>query len=387
MPSTVIVSTARTPIGRAFKGSLASLRADDLAALPIRAVVETDGLDPGEIDDVICGAALQAGEQSMNLGRIVGALAGLPATVPGTTVNRFCASSLQAIRIAHHAITAGEGDIFVAAGVESVTRVNGKGFDEGDKNPRFTDSARNDYVNDMYIGMGLTAENVAARWSIQRSDMDAFALRSHKLAIKAQQSGFFANEIIPVELPDGAVVTDDDSPRTETSLAVLAELKPAFAEAGSVTAGNSCPLSDGAAAVLVMSEERARELGLRPRARVLASAVSGVDPELMGMGPVQAVRRVLAAAGMQIRDVDVIELNEAFAAQVLAVCNELDVDIDTQLNPHGGAIALGHPFGMTGARIMATLINDLETLDAEIGLETMCVGGGQGMAMLVQRME
>jgi acetyl-CoA C-acetyltransferase len=384
--SSVVVSAARTPIGRAFKGSLTSLRADDLAAIPVRAVAETAGLEPADIDDVICGAALQAGEQSMNLGRIVGALAGLPARVPGTTVNRFCASSLQAIRIADHAIRAGEGEIFVAAGVESVTRINGKGFDEADKNPRFTDPSRSDYVNDLYIAMGLTAETVAERWSIDRRSMDELALRSHRRALTARERGVFANEIVPVTLPNGEVVTDDDGPRADTDLEILGGLKPAFVEDGTVTAGNSCPLSDGAAAVLVVSEQRARELGLSPKVRILASAVSGVEPEVMGVGPIEAVRKVLALAGMSIRDVDVVELNEAFASQVLAVCRELDIDLDAQLNPHGGAIALGHPFGMTGARIMTTLINDLETLDLEIGLEAMCVGGGQGMAMLVQRM-
>ena len=368
MPETVIVSTARSPIGRAFRGSLADVRPDDLGALIVRALLDkVDRFDLAMVDDVICGAALQAGEQSMNVGRLIGALAGLPPTVPGTTVNRFCASSLQAIRMAHHAIAAGEGDVFVAMGVESVSRVNGKGFGEEDKNVRFTDPSLPDYVSDMYVAMGLTAENVAERWNVSRADMDAFALRSHRRAIAAQESGFFERELTPVRRADGSVMSQDEGPRSGTSIEALAALEPSFVENGRVTAGNSCPLNDGAAAVLLMSETRARTLGLKPLARIVGSSVTGVEPEIMGMGPVEATRRVLASAGMTMRDVDVVELNEAFAAQVLAVCAELDVDIDEQLNPHGGAIALGHPFGMTGARIMSTLINDLETLDKEVG--------------------
>jgi acetyl-CoA C-acetyltransferase len=349
----VIVAATRTPIGRAFKGSLAGVRPDDLAAHAVRALLnQVPQLDPAEIDDVICGAASGAGEQGMNLGRVAGQLAGLPPTVPGMTVNRFCASSLQAIRLAHHAIAAGEGDVFVAAGVESVSRTAGRGWRDDDRHPRFADPGQPDYVNDLYIPMGHTAENVASDWGVPRARMDELALRSHRRAVAAQEAGVFAREIAPVTLPDGTVVADDDGPRADTSLERLAELKPAFREGGSVTAGNSCPLSDGAAAVLVMSESAAERLGIDPMVRIIASAVSGVEPEVMGVGPIEASRRALRAAGMQISDVDVVELNEAFAAQVLPVCDELRVDIDAQLNPHGGAIALGHPFGMTGARIM-----------------------------------
>jgi len=387
MPEAVIVETVRTPIGRAFKGSLREMRSDDLGGHVIRALMErVPELPPGDIVDVICGTANESGEQAMNLGRLVGALGGLPDVVAGTTVNRFCASSLQAVRMAHHAIVAGAGDTFVAAGVECVSRVAGRDFEESDKNPRFTDPSRPDYVNDMYIVMGETAENVADRWGVSREDMDAIAVRSHTRALAAQESGFFAREIVPVTLPDGTVVDKDDHPRPGTSMEGLAALKPAFRPDGRVTAGNACPLSDGAAAVLITSAEKAAALGVRPRARIIASAVSGLAPEIMGVGPIEAVGRVLAMAGMTIDDVDVVELNEAFAAQVIPVCDELGIDIDRQLNPHGGALALGHPFGMTGARIMGTLLNDLETLDATIGLETMCIGGGQGMAMLVERL-
>ena len=382
----MIVAATRTPIGRAFKGSLAGVRPDDLAAHAVRVLLaQVPALDPAEVDDVICGAASGAGEQGMNLGRVAGQLAGLPPTVPGMTVNRFCASSLQAIRMAHHAIAAGEGDVYVAAGVESVSRTAGRGWREDDRHPRFVDPARADYVHDLYIPMGQTAENVAEDWGVSRERMDALALRSHRRAVAARETGVFAREIAPVTLADGTVVADDDGPRADTSLERLAELEPAFREGGSVTAGNSCPLSDGAAAVLVMSAAKAAQLGAAPLVRVLASAVSGVEPEIMGVGPIDASTRALRAAGMTIRDVDVVELNEAFAAQVLPVCDALDIDIDAQLNPHGGAIALGHPFGMTGARIMTALINDLRTLDGTIGLETMCVGGGQGVAMIVER--
>jgi acetyl-CoA C-acetyltransferase len=385
-PRAVIVETARSPIGKAFKGSLIDVRPDDLAGSIVRALLEkVPQLDGREIDDLICGAASEGGEQAMNLGRLVGALAGLPDSVPGTTVNRFCASSLQAIRIAYHAIIAGEGQAFVAAGVESVSRVAGRDFTDNDKNPRFFDSARDDFVNDMYIPMGLTAENVAERWGIERRAMDEFAISSHERALAAQASGFFDAEITPVTLPDGREVSSDDCPRPGTTLERLSELKPAFKADGRVTAGNSCPLNDGAAAVLVMAESRATELELKPRARIIASAVTGLAPEIMGVGPIDAVRKVLAVAKMSIRDVDIVELNEAFASQVLAVCGALDIDIDRQLNPFGGAIALGHPFGMTGARIMTTLIHGLEQRDQMIGLETMCIGGGQGMAMLIER--
>ena len=385
--SAVIVETARTPIGRAFKGALKDVRPDDLGALVIRALLDkVPALEGDQIDDVICGAASEGGEQAWNLGRLAALLAGLPDTVPGTTVNRFCASSLQAIRMASHAIVAGEGNTFIAAGVECVSRVAGRDFEERDKNPRFTEPALPDYVNDAYIPMGLTAENVADRWDISRLQMDEYALRSQTLAVAAQASGFFDAEITPVPLPGGGELARDECPRPGTTLEGLSALKPAFRPDGRVTAGNACPLNDGAAAVLVMSEARAHELGLAPRARILASAVTGVAPEIMGVGPIQAVRKVLAMTGMTIADVDIVELNEAFASQVLAVADELGIEIERQLNPFGGAIALGHPFGMTGARIMTTLIHGLEERDQTIGLETMCIGGGQGMAMLIERL-
>ena len=387
MPEAVIVATARSPIGRAFKGSLVSCRADDLAATIVRALMEkVPEVDPAAVDDVIIGAANHAGEQSFNVARNIGLLAGLPDTVPGTSVNRFCASSLQSIRIAFHAIKAGEGDTFVAGGVESLSRTAGKGFEPADANPRFLDESRPDFVNHVYIAMGMTAENVAERCDVSREAMDEFAKLSQDRAVEAQKSGFFDREITPVALADGSLVARDDGPRPGTTLERLAELPPAFKPDGKVTAGNSCPLNDGAAAVLVMSDEQAAILGLRPLARIVASSVSGLAPEFMGLGPIEAVRKVLAATGMSIGDIDVVELNEAFAAQVLPVCQELRISIEDQLNPNGGAIALGHPFGMTGARIMTTLLNDLQTLDKSIGLETMCVGGGQGMAMIVERL-
>ncbi len=324
-----------------------------------------------------CGFPEQ--RQGMNLARRAALLAGLPQDVPGTTVNRFCASSLQTIRMAFHAIKAGEGDAFVAAGVESITQVDGYPKSTDELHPKlFGDDAP---IANVYIPMGLTAENVAERWNVSRDEMDRYAQRSQERAVAAQDSGFFDREVTPW---DG--VAKDDGPRRDSTLEKLASLEPAFKPDGKVTAGNACPLNDGAAAIVVMSEERARELGIAPRARILASAVSGVEPEIMGVGPIGAVRKVLERAGMTIDDVDVVELNEAFAAQVLPVCWELGIDpFGEKLNPHGGAIALGHPFGMTGARIMCTLLNDLETLDATIGLETMCVGGGQGMAMIVER--
>jgi acetyl-CoA C-acetyltransferase len=381
MADAVIVSAARTPIGRAAKGSLVEARPDDLAAFAIRAALDKVAeLPREEIVDVMVGCGFPEAKQGMNLARRVALLAGLPATVPGTTVNRFCASSLQTIRMAFHAIRADEGDVFVAAGVESITQVNGYPKSEEEIHPAlFGDHAP---IANVYIPMGLTAENVAERWDVSRDEMDRFAQRSQERAVAAQDSGFFAHEITPW---DGAAT--DDGPRRSSTLEKLAELEPAFKPGGKVTAGNSCPLNDGAAAVVVMSADRARQLGIAPRARIIASSVSGVEPEIMGVGPIEAVRKVLATAGMTIDDVEVMELNEAFAAQVIPVCRELGVDpFGEKLNPHGGAIALGHPYGMTGARIMNTLLNDLETLDKTIGLETMCVGGGQGMAMLVERL-
>ncbi len=385
MPEAVIVSTNRTPIGRAHKGSLVDVRADDLAGIAIAGLMaRVPEVAPDMVVDAMVGCGLTHHEQGYNLGRIAALLAGLGPSVPGTTVNRFCASSLQTIRMAFHAIRQGEGDVFVAAGTESVTRTYGRAFESEDLNPRFTDESRPDFINQVYIPMGNTAENVAERYGITRERMDEFAKRSQDRAVESQKNGFFDWEITPIELPDGTVVATDDGPRPNTTLERLAELVPAFKPDGLVTAGNSCPLNDGAAAVLVMEEDRARSLGLEPLARIIASSVVGLEPEYMGMGPVAAVRAVLDRSGMTLDDVDVIEINEAFAAQVLACVDELGIDME-KLNPHGGAIALGHPFGMTGARIMGTLINDLRVLDAGIGLETMCVGGGQGMAMLIER--
>jgi acetyl-CoA C-acetyltransferase len=386
MSDAVIVATARSPIGRAYKGSLVDLRADDLAGFAINAVMErVPDVDRASVADVMVGCGLTHHEQGFNLARPASLVGGMPASVPATTVNRFCASSLQTIRMAFHAIERGEGDTYVAAGSESVTRTYGKAFDSDDLNPRFTDEGRDDFINNVYIPMGNTAENVAERHGITRERMDEFAKRSQDLAVESQKNGFFDWEIAPIELPDGRTITTDDGPRPNTTLEKLAELPPVFKPDGSVTAGNSCPLNDGAAAILVMSATRAATLGLQPLARIIASSVVGLQPEFMGMGPVGAVRAVLDQAGMKLDDIDVIEINEAFAAQVLASADQLGIDLD-KLNPHGGAIALGHPFGMTGARIMGTLINDLRTLDKTIGLETMCVGGGQGMAMLIERL-
>ncbi len=377
----MIVSAARTPIGRARKGALVDARPDDLAAFAIDAALkQVPELDRADIVDVMIGCGFPQDRQGMNLARRAALLAALPPSVPGTTVNRFCASSLQTIRMAFHAIKAGEGDAFVAGGVESISQVDGYPKDAEELHPKlFGDDAP---IANVYIPMGLTAENVAEQWGVSREDMDRYAQRSQERAVAAQDSGFFEREITPW---DG--VSTDDGPRRSSTLEKLAELEPAFKPDGKVTAGNSCPLNDGAAAVVVTSVEKARELGLQPRARIIASAVSGVEPEIMGVGPIGAVKRVLDQAGMTIEDVDVIELNEAFAAQVIPVGQELGFDpFGEKLNPHGGAIALGHPYGMTGARIMCTLLNDLDTLDGTIGLETMCVGGGQGMAMLVERL-
>ena len=381
MSDAVIVAATRTPIGRARKGSLVDARPDDLVAFAIDAALkQVPELDRAEVVDVMVGCGFPQERQGMNLARRAALLAGLPASVPGTTVNRFCASSLQTVRMAHHAIRAGEGDVFVAAGVESISQVDGYPKDAEELHPKlFGDDAP---IANVYIPMGMTAENVAERWNVSREEMDRYAQRSQERAVAAQDNGFFARELTPW---DG--VASDDGPRRESTLEKLAELEPSFKPDGKVTAGNSCPLNDGAAAVVVMSETRASELGVGPRARIIASSVSGVGPEIMGVGPIGAVSKVLDTAGMTIEDVDVVELNEAFAAQVLPVCRELGVDpFGEKLNPHGGAIALGHPYGMTGARIMCTLLNDLETLDGTIGLETMCVGGGQGMAMIVERL-
>ncbi len=386
MPEAVIVATTRSPIGRAYKGSLIDVRADDLAGFAIDALMsKVPEVDRASVADVMVGCALTHHEQGFNVARPASLLGGMPESVPATTVNRFCASSLQTIRMAFHAIERGEGDTYVAGGVDSVTRTYGKGFDSDDLNPRFTDETRDDFIDQVYIPMGNTAENVAERYGITRERMDEFAKRSQDRAVEAQKNGFFDREISPIEVPDGRTIAADDGPRPNTTIEKLAELPPVFRPDGTVTAGNSCPLNDGSAAVLVMSSDRASELGLQPMARIIASSVVGLEPEYMGMGPVGAVNAVLAQAEMELDDIDVIEINEAFAAQVLASADELGIEMD-KLNPHGGAIALGHPFGMTGARIMGTLLNDLRTLDKTIGLETMCVGGGQGMAMIVERL-
>jgi acetyl-CoA C-acetyltransferase len=387
MPEAVIVAASRTPIGRAKKGSLVDVRPDDLLAFAINDVVsKVPQLDAGEIVDVMVGCGFPEQKQGMNLGRRGALLARLPDHVPGTTVNRFCASSLQTIRMAFHAIKAGEGDVFVAAGVESISQVDGYPKDVEELHPKlFGDDAE---IANVYITMGMTAENVADKYDVSREDMDRFAQRSQERAVAAQESGFFAREITPYPKEDGTIFEKDDGPRASSTYDKLSQLPPAFKpEGGKVTAGNACPLNDGAAAVLVMSEERANQLGIKPRARIIASSVSGVAPEIMGVGPIEAVRKVLKQANMSIENIETMELNEAFAAQVLPVCRELGVDpFGEVLNPNGGAIALGHPYGMTGARIMCTLLNDLETRDQTIGLETMCVGGGQGMAMIVERL-
>jgi acetyl-CoA C-acetyltransferase len=388
MPEPVIVDAVRTPIGRAFKGSLAQLRPDEMGAFVVDALLERNQeVDPELVEEVYCGVGLPQGLQGFNMGRIIALLSErLPLGTNGTTVSRYCASSLESIRQASNAIMAGQGDAYIAAGVEWVSRYNEavEGARPQDQNEKLQGGNGNP---DAYISMGLTAENVAERYEVSRSDMDKYAQRSQELAVQSQESGYFDREIVPVTLEDGTVVAKDDGPRPSSTLEKLAELEPAFRPGGRVTAGNSCPLNDGAAAVVVTSAEKAQALGVRPRARIIASAVSGVEPEIMGVGPIGAVRRVLEQAGMTIDDVDVVELNEAFAAQVLPVSRELGIDpFGEKLNPHGGAIALGHPYGMTGARIMCTLLNDLETIDGTIGLETMCVGGGQGMAMLVERL-
>ena len=387
MPEAVIVAAARTPIGRAKKGSLQDVRPDDLMAFAIRSVMEkVPEVDPGEVVDGLIGCGFPEQKQGMNLGRRAALLSGLPEHVPGTTVNRFCASSLQTIRMAFHAVKAGEGDVFVAGGVESISQVDGYPKDVDELHPKlFGDDAE---IANVYIPMGMTAENVAEKYDVSREDMDRFAQQSQERAVAAQESGFFGREITPYTKEDGTVVEKDDGPRASSTFEKLQSLPPAFKpEGGKVTAGNSCPLNDGAAAVVVMSEERASQLGVTPLARIIASSVSGVAPEIMGVGPIEAVRKVLKQAGMSLDDIHVMELNEAFAAQVIPVCREVGMDpFSDRFNPNGGAIALGHPYGMTGARIMNTLLNDLRTRDETIGLETMCVGGGQGMAMIIERL-
>jgi len=382
MPEAVIVDAVRTPIGRAVKGTLAGVRADDLAATPIMALIERNPeLDFSEVVDVMYGCAFGVGETGYNVARNAALLAGLPETVPGVTVNRFCASSLQTIRNAFHAIKVGEGDVYIAGGVEAVSRSIEQGPFEF--HPQLDGSEGSRY--NVYIPMGLTAENVADEYGVTREQQDAWAAISQQRAVAARESGHFEKEIVPVTTPDGTVVSHDDGPRPGTTVETLANLKPAFKPDGTVTAGNACPLNDGAAATLVMSDEKARSLGLTPRARIVASSVAAVRPEVMGIGPVPAIQKLLAATGMTMAEIDVVEINEAFAAQIVPSKDQLGID-DAKLNPYGGAIALGHPFGMTGARIMTTLLNDLETRDETWGIEAMCVAGGMGMAMLVERL-
>jgi acetyl-CoA C-acetyltransferase len=387
MPEVVIAAIGRTPIGRAVKGSLIEQRPDDLGAYVVDEVLkQIPQLDRDQIEDVICGCALPGGEQGHNLGRIISLLAGIGA--PGTTVNRYCASSLQAVRMAFHAIKADEGSVFVCAGVESSTRSPlGLFADQAEtRNPRLMPGNPEGFP-EVFMSMGETAENVADKYDITREEMDRYALQSQMRAVMARKDGIFAREIIPVPLLSGSTMTDDDGPRPDTTLEKLATLKPVFREGGRVTAGNACPLNDGAAAAVVMSQARAEQLGIEPLARIVSTGVSSLQPELMGLGPIESSRQALARAGMTIGDVDVVEINEAFAAQVIPSARELGIDpFGDTLNPHGGAIALGHPFGMTGVRILATLLNDLRTRDQTIGLETMCVGGGQGMAMIIERL-
>jgi acetyl-CoA C-acetyltransferase len=383
MPDAVIVDAVRTPIGRAAKGSLKDVRADDLAAVPLRALVDRNPeVDFAQTTDILMGCGFPMGEQGYNVGRNAQLLAGIDHHVPAVTVNRFCSSSLQALRMAFHAIAAGEGDQYIAAGVEAVSRF--PAHPPFDPHPRLDGSDGAPY--DVYIPMGITAENVAKRCNVSREAQDEWAAISQQRAVAARDSGQFDREIVPVGLADGTEVMRDDGPRPGTTVEVLAQLKPAFdPENGTVTAGNACPLNDGAAALLVMAAERAAALGCTPRARIVASSVSAIRPEVMGLGPIPAVEKVLAQTGMTIADIDVLELNEAFAAQVVPCRDEWGIDPE-KLNPFGGAIALGHPFGMTGARIMTTLLNDLDTLDGTIGLETMCVAGGMGQAMIVERL-
>ena len=386
MTEAVIVAYGRSPIGRARKGSLVDVRPDDLAAYVLGKVVDkVPQLEHSQIEDVICGCGLPGGEQGHNIGRVISILARLD--VPGVTVNRYCSSSLMTTRMAAHAIRAGEGDVFISAGVECVSRY-GSGYpDPPDSfNPRLVPGNTEEYP-DIYIAMGETAENVADLKQITREEMDRYAVKSQARAVQSRDGGFFEREIIPVPLPNGTTMTRDDGPRPNTTVEVLANLKPAFREDGRVTAGNSCPLNDGAAAVVITSDGRAKDLGMRPLARIVATGVSALEPEIMGLGPIEASRQALKRAGMSIDDVDIVEINEAFAAQVIPSARELGIDpFSDKLNPHGGSIALGHPFGMTGVRILCTLLNGLVTEDKRVGLETMCVGGGQGMAMIVERL-
>jgi acetyl-CoA C-acetyltransferase len=405
MPEAVVVATARSPIGRAFKGSLTSVRADDLTVAMISAALaKVPQLDPADIDDLMLGCGLPGGEQGYNMARVVAVMLGHD-HLPGTTVTRYCSSSLQTTRMAFHAIKAGEGDAFISAGVECVSRF-AKGSSDSwpdTKNPIFAaaeertaaqasgnvgvwhDPRQDDAIPDVYLAMGQTAENVAGLRGVTRAEQDEFGVRSQNLAEKALADGFWQRDITPVTLPDGTVVAADDGPRAGTTLEKVATLQPVFRPDGTVTAGNCCPLNDGAAAVVVMSDRKAAELGITPLARIVSTGVTGLSPEIMGLGPVEASRRALARAGMTIDDIDLVEINEAFAAQVIPSYRDLGIDLD-KLNVNGGAIAVGHPFGMTGARITSTILNSLQFHDKTFGLETMCVGGGQGMAMIFERL-
>jgi acetyl-CoA C-acetyltransferase len=386
MPEAVIVDAVRTPVGRAFKGSLASLRPDETLAFVVDQLLERNpDVDPSAVEELIAGCGLPQGLQANNIARIAVLLSDkLGQTTNGSTVSRYCASGLDAIRNAANAVVAGQGDIYIAGGVEFVSRYNAaqEAAHPEDQNENL--QGNNGQPN-AYIAMGLTAENVAEQYGVSREDQDRYAQRSQERAVAAQEAGVFDREIVPVTLADGTVVSKDDGPRPSSTYEKLASLEPAFKEGGTVTAGNSCPLNDGAAAALIMSAEKAAELGLKPRARVITAATWGNEPEYMGVAPIGAIKKALDRAGMSASDIDVTELNEAFAAQVLPIASEVGIDLDT-LNPHGGAIALGHPFGMTGVRIMTTLLNDLETLDKTVGLETMCVAQGQGEALIVERL-
>ncbi|MEU8362010.1 acetyl-CoA C-acetyltransferase [Nonomuraea sp. NPDC048882] len=404
MPEAVIVATARSPIGRAFKGSLKEIRPDDLTVQMIQAALaKVPQLDPSQIEDIMLGCGLPGGEQGFNMARVVAVMLGLD-NVPGTTVTRYCSSSLQTTRMAFHAIKAGEGDVFVSAGVETVSRFakgnsdslpdthNPAFLDAGGRTKAFAEGGRtwhdpreDDAVPDVYIAMGQTAENLAQLKGVSRQEQDEFGVRSQNLAEKALADGFWQKDITPATLPDGTVVSKDDGPRAGTTYEKVASLAPVFRPDGTVTAGNCCALNDGAAAVVIMSDVKAAELGITPLARIVSTGVTGLSPEIMGLGPVEASKMALSRAGMAIDDIDLVEINEAFAAQVIPSYRELGIDLD-RLNVNGGAIAVGHPFGMTGARITSTLINSLQHHDKSIGLETMCVGGGQGMAMVIERL-
>jgi len=404
MPEAVIVSTARSPIGRAVKGSLRDMRPDDLAVQMVRAALDkVPELDPAEVVDLVLGVGQPAGESGNNLGRAVAVLSGMD-HLPGVTVNRYCSSSLQTTRMAFHAIKAGEGHAYISAGVETVSRFgHGWSDDPAAQNPLFADAqALTDKragggaeawvdprtagdLPDLYIAMGQTAENVAQIIGMSRQEQDEFSVRSQNLACQRIEEGFWAREITPVTLPDGTVVSADDGPRPGTTIESVSQLKPVFRPDGTVTAGNACPLNDGAAALVVMSDTRAKELGLTPLARIVSTAVTGVSPEIMGLGPVEAIPAALRNAGMGLADIDLFEINEAFAVQSLGSAQQLGIPLD-KLNVNGGAIAIGHPFGMTGARITATLINSLQWHDKQFGVESMCVGGGMGMAMVLERL-